>query len=405
MTLANVGGFPTQRALLGTRYADARNGVSLFAPSLHIATRFARIALSLLLVLALLCGARAAHAVGTPAGTTITNAATINYSVAGVPATANTNVVSFRVDELISVRVTPPAAPTAVNSPDTNRTLLFTVSNVGNGPEAFTLTPNLNPPVADQFNPQTGAVGILFVDTNGNGQLDIGVDTPISGPLAINPDQSVPVLFVSNIPPGVANGGQGVVTLTAASATPGAVVSGAGVAPGTILPNGGTPAVGGPGIDAVIGAGTGGIADSGADDTATGSYVVSGVNVAIAKTVIAVTSPFGVTTTGCNAPAPPAACNSILPGTAVQYQLTVTLTGAGIANNVLVTDNIPANTTYVAQSMRLNGTPQTDQAGDDNASCAGCGNAVGAVTISLGNVTVSAGTPVTHVVDYRVTIN
>lgn len=405
MTLANVGGFLTPRAALtGNRvHAGCRNAV---ATQRHVTWPFAiSVAWLLLLLLALLCGARAAYAVGTPAGTTITNVATVNYSVAGVPVTANTAPASFRVDELINVRVTPPAAPTSVNSPDTNRTLLFIVTNVGNGPESFTLTPNLNPPVADQFNPQTGAAGILFVDTNGNGQLDIGIDTLISGPLAINPDQSVPVLFVANIPPGVANGSQGVVTLTAASATPGAVVSGAGVAPGTILPNGGTPAVGGPGIDAVIGAGAGGAADSGADDTASGSYVVSGVNITIAKTVIAVTSPAGVTTTGCNVPVPPAACSTILPGTMVQYQLTVTITGSGAATNVLITDNVPANTTYVANSIRFNTQPRTDATDADNASCPGCGNAVGTVTVDLGNVTVSAGAPITHVIDYRVLIN
>jgi uncharacterized repeat protein (TIGR01451 family) len=132
---------------------------------------------------------------------------------------------------------------------------------------------------------------------------------------------------------------------------------------------------------------------------------VGGVNVAINKTVLAVTSPQGVTTAGCNTVTPPAACSSILPGTIVQYQLAVTLTGSGTAANVLITDNIPANTSYVAQSIRINGTAQTDQADGDNASCAGCGNATGTVSINLGNVTVGAGTPVTHVIDYRITIN
>lgn len=351
-------------------------------------------------------GARHAHAAGTPAGTTVTNAATINYTVGGTPITVSTNTVSFRVDELINVRVTPPAASTVVNSPDTNRTLLFRVTNIGNGPEAFTLTPNLSPAIADQFNPQTGAVGILFVDTNGNGQLDIGTDTLISGPVTINPDQALPVLFVANMPPGVANGGLGAVTLTAASATVGALVGGVGAAPGTIIPNGGTPAVGAPGIDAVIGPGAGGPTDSGADDTASGSYVVSGVNVGIAKTVLAVTNPFGVTTTGCNSATPPAACSNIVPGAIVQYQLTVTLIGSGTATNVLITDRIPSETTYVAQSIRLNGAAQTDQTDGDNASCPGCGAAgAGIVTINFGSVPVTPATPITHVIDYRVRIN
>lgn len=367
--------------------------------------RALRFACACLLALACLWVGRSAHAVGTPAGTTITNVATVNYSVAGAPVTMPTNTVSFRVDELISVRVTPPPAPTTVNSPDTNRVLAFRVTNVGNGPEAFNLTPNLSPAVADQFNPQTGAAGILFVDVNNNGQLDIGVDTLIGGPLTINPDQTVQVLFVANMPPGPANGDQGAVSLTATSATPGAIIAGAGVTPGTILPNGGTPAVGAPGIDAVVGAGAGGAADSGADDTASGTYVVNTLNVAIAKTVIAVTTPGGVTTTGCDAPSPPPACSAFVPGSIVQYQLTVTLSGAGLAQNVLVTDNIPANTTYVAGSIRVDAAPRTDAADGDNASCVGCGSATGAVSVNLGNVNIIAGTPIQRVIDYRVTIN
>ena len=397
MTLANQGGFRTQLA--------AHRGDRVRRAGASYATARAVFALAFLTLLMLLFSTRGAHAVGTPSGTTIASAATVNYSVAGVPIAAVTNLASFRVDELISVRFTPPATPANANTPDTNRVLVFRATNVGNGSESFTLTPNLSPAVADQFNPQTGSAGILYVDVNNNGQLDIGIDTPISAPLTINPDQTIPVLFVANMPSGLANGDQGVVTLSAASATAGATVSGVGAAPGTVLPNAGTPMVGTPGIDAVIGYGAGGVADSGADDTASGAYIVGAITVTIAKTVIAVTSPQGVTTTGCNAPLPPSTCSAFLPGSIVQYQLTVTLTGAGVAQNVLITDNIPANTTYVANSIRFNGAARTDQADADNATCPGCGNAAGTVTVNVGNVTVNVGTPVTHLIDYRVTIN
>jgi len=366
-----------------------------------------RACVTTVMLLLLLCAWRGAHAVGTPSGTTITNIATVRYNIAGTPFTADTPVVSFRVSELISVRVTPPAAPANVNTPDSNKTLAFTVTNVGNAPEAYTLTPNLNPgaPVVDQFNPLPGSVGQLFLDVNGNGQLDIGTDTLIGGPITLNPDQSIRVLLVSNIPAGLTNGNQGVVTLTAASATAGAMVAGVGAPPGTTLPNAGTPAVGASGIDAVVGAGGGGAADSGADDAANGTYVVGMVAVTIAKTIIAVTTPLGVTTTGCNAGSPPPACTTFVPGTVVQYQLTVTITGGGTALGVLVTDDVPANTTYVAGSIRFNNAPRTDQADADNANCTGCGNAVGTVTINVGDVPVVAGTPVTHLIDYKVSIN
>lgn len=360
-----------------------------------------------LVLLVLLCFACGANAVGTPAGTTITNVATVSYSMAGIPSTVNTPAATFRVDELISVRVTPPAAPTNASSPELNKPLAFTITNVGNAPEAYTLTPNLNPgaPVVDQFNPLPGSAGQLFLDVNGNGQLDLGIDTPIVGPVTLNADQSVQVLLVSNIPAGLANGNQGVVTLTAASASPGALIAGAGAPPGTILPNGGTAAVGGPGIDAVIGAGPNGAADSGADDAANGTYLVGAIAVTVAKTIIAVTTPQGATTGGCNVAVPPPACTTFVPGTVIQYQLTVTIAGSGTAQNVLVTDDIPANTTYVAGTIRVNGAARTDQADADNVNCTGCGNAVGTVTVNLGNVPVVVGAPVTHVIDYKVSIN
>ena len=175
-----------------------------------------------------------AHAVGTAAGTTITNSATANYSIGGVAATATTSVVSIRVDELISVRITAPAAATSVNTPDTNKVLTFTITNVGNGAESYTLTPNLAPAtVVDQFNPTVGSAGQLFLDVNGNGVLDVGTDTLITTPIALNADQTVRVFLVSNIPAGLLNNDQGIVTLTAASTTAGA----AGAAPGTILTN------------------------------------------------------------------------------------------------------------------------------------------------------------------------
>lgn len=352
-----------------------------------------------------------AHAVGTAAGTSISNSATATYSVSGVAAPPVISSVTLRVDELISVRVTAPATATPVNTPDTNKVLVFTVTNVGNGSETFNLTPNLSPATPpDQFDPTPGSAGQLFLDVNGNGLLDPGIDTlipPGAPTITLNADQSVKILFVSNMPASLASGNQGAVTLTAASTTPGA----AGAVPGTILANLGTPTSGGGTVDAIVGVGPGGAADSGADDVASGIYLVAAVTVTLNKAVLAVTSPFGVTTTGCNVASPPAACSAFVPGTIIQYQVTVTITGNGTAQNVQMTDNIPANTTYVAQSIRFNfptapaTSARTDQVDSDNASCAGCGNATGAVTVVVGDVAVTTGNPVNHVIDYRVSIN
>jgi uncharacterized repeat protein (TIGR01451 family) len=339
-------------------------------------------------------------AAGTPAGTTITNSVTVNYSVGGVARAPITSAVSLRVDELISVRVTAPASAATVNSPDTNKALAFTVTNVGNGTESFTLRPDLAPAVVDQFNPTPGSAGQLFLDVNNNGILDAG-DTLISAPITLNADQSARVLVVSNIPAALNNGDQGVVMLTAASTTPGA----APAPRGTILPNLGTPTVGGGTIDAVVGVGPGGAADSGSDNSAVGTYLVSAITVTIQKAVLSVTDPYGVTSGTCNVAMPPAGCSIFVPGTLIQYRLTVTIAGTGTGQNLQVTDSIPPNTTYVMNTIRYDAAARTDMVDGDNASCSGCGNAVGTVAVFIGDVAVTAGTPITHYIDYSIIIN
>jgi uncharacterized repeat protein (TIGR01451 family) len=349
-------------------------------------------AASLLLVLVATLMAGLAHAAGTPAGTTITNRATANYSVNGTPAAVVSSSVTITVDELISVRVTPPAGPTGVASPDTNRPLVFVVTNVGNGPESFTLAPGYAI-AGDAFDPTPGSAGTLFLDVNGDGQYAAGVDTPITGPLTLNPDQSVQVLLLANIPTGQASGNQGKVTLTATSTTPGA----AGAAPGTVLPGQGTG-----GVDAMVGVGPGGPADSGADDLGTGIFQISGGLVGLAKTLLSVVDPFGnacTVTGGSQSPC-------LVPGATLEYRITVTVTSAAsaVAQNLVITDDVPANTSYSAGSIRVNGSARTDAVDADNASCAGCGNGTGTLTVNLGNVTGTAAGVVTTI-DYRVRIN
>ena len=349
-------------------------------------------AVALLLVSAAALASSQALAAGTPAGTTITNSATANYSVGGTPAAPVSSAVTITVDELISVRVTPPPTAANVASPDTNRVLVFIVTNVGNGQESFTLAPGYAVP-GDNFDPTPGSVGTLFLDVNGDGQYTAGIDTPITGPITLNPDQSVQVLLVANTPAGQIDGAQGRVTLNATSTTTGA----AGAAPGTVLPGQGTG-----GVDAMVGVGPGGPTDSGSDDIGTGTYQVTSGLVGIVKTLASVTDPFGNTCAISNGNQSPC----MVPGATLEYRITVTVTSAAaaIAQNLTVNDNIPANTTWVAESIRVNGSARTDAADADNASCAGCGNASGTLTASLGNVAGTAAGAVTTI-DYKVRIN
>ena len=352
---------------------------------------FKRAAVSLLLAITALAAGQA-FAAGTPAGTTITNTATANYSVSGNPATAVAGSVTITVDELISVRVTSPASATSVVSPDTNRVVVFIVTNVGNGQESFTLAPGYNIS-GDNFDPAAGSAGTLFLDVNGDGQYTAGTDTPITGPITLNPDQSRQILLLANIPTGQVDGSQGKATLTATSTTAGA----AGAAPGTVLPG-----LGAGGVDAMVGVGPGGATDSGSDDVGTGIFQISGGLVSLAKTLLSVVDPFGntCTVTGGNQ------SGCLVPGATLEYRVAVTVTSAasGVAQSLVITDNVPANTTWVAGSIRVNGATRTDAADADNANCAGCGNGTGTLTVNLGNV---SGTPTGAVttIDYKVRIN
>lgn len=84
------------------------------------------------------------------------------------------------------------------------------------------------------------------------------------------------------------------------------------------------------------------------------------------------------------------------PGREIRYQITYSNSGGGHAFQFAVTDTIPGNTTYIAQTIRHNGAPRTDQADGDEVTLNG-----GIVTVNVG--TVNPG--VSGVIEFRVRIN
>jgi uncharacterized repeat protein (TIGR01451 family) len=72
------------------------------------------------------------------------------------------------------------------------------------------------------------------------------------------------------------------------------------------------------------------------------------------------------------------------------YTVVVTNNGTGAANNVVLTDPIPANTTYQAGTITYNAAARTDGGGDDNADY----NATnpGQVTVDIGSLAAAGGT-------------
>ncbi|MFQ6604718.1 MAG: hypothetical protein ACE5D8_04100 [Fidelibacterota bacterium] len=85
------------------------------------------------------------------------------------------------------------------------------------------------------------------------------------------------------------------------------------------------------------------------------------------------------------------------PGTVLTYSVTVNNAGSGTATSVVITDNIPANTSYVSGSLTIDSVLKNDLTSvDPEASCDGT-----VATFNLGQVS-SGGS---HTVTFQVTIN
>jgi hypothetical protein len=232
-----------------------------------------------------------AHAAGTLAGTTISNTAHATYDQPnGTPDTIDSNTVTIKVDELLDVSVAWREPSDVVTSPgSTNQIVSFTVTNGGNGTEAFSL--GTVQAGGGDFDP---TVTSIVLDTNGNGSYDPGVDTTYvagSNDPQLAPDASAVVFVLSTIPAGAADGNRGRIDLTATATT------GSGTA-GTTFAGAGDG-----GGDAVVGLTTA----KGQDD---GWYAVHKASLAFVKSA-SVADPFGGATKG--------------PGSIITYTLTATV--------------------------------------------------------------------------------
>ncbi|MEQ1547953.1 MAG: hypothetical protein ABL918_04810 [Chakrabartia sp.] len=304
-----------------------------------------------------------AFAAGTAAGSTISNTATATYNdTGGNSNTVNSNQVDLRVDELLDVTVASADAGDITTTPgSTNQILSFIVTNNGNGSEAFTLTPN-STLGGDQFDPTTTSV---VIDTNNNGVYDAGIDTVytagVNDPI-LAPDASTRVFVLTTTPVGVANGDRGQVTLTAAA------VTGTG-APGTSFAGAGQG-----GGDAVVGA-------TGADSVDDGFYVVQNATISFLKSQT-VLDPFGGT--------------KVVPGSIITYTLVATINGSGTLTNVVVSDAVPANTTYQVGTLTLEAAVLSDTAADDAGEYTGTGVTVRAGAVPSGQ---------TRTITFKVRVN
>lgn len=280
-----------------------------------------------------------------PAGIIIESTAEATYDDAGISRTINSNTVQVRVNELLGV-----AAASVDAGPVIARTgpaiLTFQASNIGNGSEAIAL----EVVTAVAGNGFDTALDSIATDTNGNGVYDPGIDTVLANPsvtVSLPAGGAETIFVILTVPAGIADGGQSTVNLIARAAT------GTG-APGTLLANAGEG-----GTDAIIGL-SGGVA------IATGELVASVNTVRLVKSA-SVADPFGGSTP--------------LPGATITYAIEAFVSGSATVDALVITDAIPENTRYVANSLTLDSAPLSDAAGDD----AGEASAAG-IAVDLGSV-------------------
>lgn len=316
---------------------------------------------------------KTAHAAGTASGTNIVNTATATYDVGtstGLTATGATTVV---VDNKVNLTVTKNAAAT-VTPGSTNQAIVFVVRNDGNTTQRYALS-------------AANSAGIvmnnvrLYRDNGATPNAWDATDTLYAdagtfGDVAA--DGTLNILIVSDTPGGATDGQTADYSLIATTVD-------AGTTTVTMQTAGANTA----GVDVVFADIAGSAAGDGARDgkhSASGRYTVSSLTLTVAKAVFVYSDPSngvnngtaGSNYTDCTV------CPKAIPTATLRYTITVTVAGSGTALNVVITDPIPANTTYTAGTLKLNGAPLTDVTGDDIGSV---GGGPVTVTVSLGNLT------------------
>ncbi|MDF1535455.1 MAG: hypothetical protein P1S46_03005 [bacterium] len=287
-----------------------------------------RLAMGTALAAAILLGAAApVSALGTDAGTVIENRAMATYDIGpATNLTAYSSTASTTVDEIIDVAVGSAGSGTTFifTIPAANQPLLFTVTNNGNGTEPFVLT--IVESGSDDFDtdppagaPATPGVEIYIDDGDA---IFTSADAAYGTSLTLVEDEIVNVWVIQDIPAAAGSPGDiAAITLEAAhrhapfSTVPGTSYTGEGDGGGL--------------TDAVLGV-------NGGTRSVTKVYELT-------LTVLNMVKSYAVANTlGTTDP---------IPGATVTYTIEFGVTGAGGIDNLVITDPIPTNTTFVPASI------------------------------------------------------
>jgi uncharacterized repeat protein (TIGR01451 family) len=282
-----------------------------------------------------------ASAVGTDAGVTVSNRATVNYNVGavaqtpiessptgnstpGVGAGGNT---TFVVDNRINLNVTELSGNATVVSPgQPNVVTAFTVTNTGNATQGYQLSAsNLVGGVVFGNTDNTNVANLrVFVDNPGAGGsagvYDVAFDS-VANVNTLAEDGSVVVFIVSDVPVAATNGQFSNVRLQARAAV-------AGTNGATLMTE--TAGADTAGVDIVFG-------DTGRDalQTADDQYSVQSAALTITKTSTLISDPFNGTTNPKS-----------IPGAVVEYVVSIANTGTVSAGSIQLSDALDGSLAF-----------------------------------------------------------
>jgi len=310
------------------------------------------------------------------AGDTITSTATVSYTIGGVPGTNNA-AASFLEDRRVNFLVTEfnGASAVPVITDMNNAVMQFTVTNTGNTVHDFLLTaantsPNPFATPVDNFDPLAGTMQV-FAESGATPGYQLAEDTAVFiDELAVNASR---VVYIIADMPTQLIGDVAAVALIAQIAEGGvANVEGAAInadtngniSPAGLFSNGATNMpVGIPNTisdspltmetvfndpaglnpEDISTDGVQDIAANGQHSDASAYQVMSPVSILKTVTVI--------DTIGGTDPHP---------GATLRYRLEVGVSGNTQIDNLIISDVVPANTSYTDGSILLNGVAQTD---------------------------------------------
>jgi uncharacterized repeat protein (TIGR01451 family) len=274
-----------------------------------------------------------AYASGTPSGTTINNQATVDYSVGGVNQTQITSAVaSFQVDTRIDFTVSEEGASLTLTTPGVlNVVTTFRVTNTGNSTQGYLLSADneangIEPPGGWGEPDNQNVSNIRWFVDNGDGLYGAG-DTATNINSLTMDGTGVLVFVVADIPLAAANNQYATVHLSAQA-----------TAVGSTTPLTETPGADTAGVEIVL-------ADDARDnlESALDQYAIRSAALTLNKTATVISDEFGSTNP------------KAIPGAVIEYEIVVTNNSTTtVANAVTVSDNIPANTSFVPGSITLN---------------------------------------------------